>query len=249
MNVAPSPSPSLKAVTLPPCSSARWRTIASPIPSPPVLARVCRVLLTETIEHVRQERRRDSNPGVGDVERDGVAVASGGHADLSAFGCELDRIGQQVPGDLLHAPRVAQEGQFLRLDVRDHGDAPCFRGVAHGLECAVDHTLTVTRFESSRSLPVMIRETSSRSSMSCSWICEFRSMMSIARRVVGSSRCPAASSRAQPRMAFSGVRSSCDRVARNSSFARFAAWASSRASCSRSSSCCRSLSARWIAMA
>lgn len=36
MNVEPSPSPSLMARTVPPCISTRWRTIASPSPSPPV---------------------------------------------------------------------------------------------------------------------------------------------------------------------------------------------------------------------
>ena len=42
------------------------------------------------------------------------------------------------------------------------------------------------------------------------------------------------SMRAQPRIAFSGVRSSCESVARNSSFSVLAASASARAACCRS---------------
>ena len=41
--------------------------------------------------------------------------------------------------------------------------------------------------------------------------------------------------RAQPKIAFSGVRSSCESIARNSSFARLAASAAARARCSFSS--------------
>ena len=50
-----------------------------------------------------------------------------------------------------------------------------------------------------------------------------------ARLVLRSSIVPSSSIRVQPTMAFSGVRNSCDRVARNSSFARLAASASRRA--------------------
>src|SRR5262252_8753032 len=62
-------------------------------------------------------------------------------------------------------------------------------------------------------------------------------MVSIARGTSSSRRVPARSMRAQPRMALSGVRSSCERTARNSSFSRLASSASASASRSRSSSC------------
>ena len=39
VNVAPEPRPALSALTVPPCSSTRCRTIASPRPSPPCRAR------------------------------------------------------------------------------------------------------------------------------------------------------------------------------------------------------------------
>ena len=53
------------------------------------------------------------------------------------------------------------------------------------------------------------------------------------RHLRAGSTCPCRSIVVHPRMAFSGVRSSCDRVARNSSFSRLAASASARAALQR----------------
>ena len=77
----------------------------------------------------------------------------------------------------------------------------------------------------------MIRERSSRSSMSWVWILAFRSMASSPCWTSSRSSLPDRSNRDQPTMALSGVRSSCERVARNWSFIRLAASASARASC------------------
>ena len=84
---------------------------------------------------------------------------------------------------------------------------------------------------SSRSLPVMMRETSSRSPMS--WVCArtLRSMTSRPRWMDGGSRVPERSITVQPRIGVSGVRSSWESVARNSSLARLAFSAAERASC------------------
>ena len=84
---------------------------------------------------------------------------------------------------------------------------------------------------SSWSLPVMIRDTSSSSSMI--WFCAvaLRMMVSTARVVSSGGSLPRWSRSAQPTIAVSGVRSSWDRVARNSSFRPFAASAAARASC------------------
>jgi hypothetical protein len=79
---------------------------------------------------------------------------------------------------------------------------------------------------SMRSLPVMARDTSRRSSMSCACARALRSMVSKARPALPPSSCPMRSMCAQPRIAVSGVRSSCETVARNSSFRRFASCAS-----------------------
>ena len=97
---------------------------------------------------------------------------------------------------------------------------------------------------SSFSLPRTIRATSSRSSTICAWVVALRSMASMARSVAEASSRPVRSSRDQPSTAFSGVRSSCETVAMNSSLARLARSASARASCSRASSAARSASPR-----
>ena len=62
-----------------------------------------------------------------------------------------------------------------------------------------------------------------------SWFCTFalRSMVSMARATVASSRPPVRSMCAQPTIALSGVRSSWESMARNSSFIRLASRASS----------------------
>ena len=59
--------------------------------------------------------------------------------------------------------------------------------------------------------------------MSCSCMWALRSIVSSARSMPAASSLPIRSSRVQPSIALSGVRSSCDSVARNSSFARLAA--------------------------
>ena len=83
---------------------------------------------------------------------------------------------------------------------------------------------------SRRSLPVMMRETSSRSPMS--WVCArtLRSMTSRPRWMAAESRVPERNITVQPRIGVRGVRSSWERVARNSSLARFAFSAAERAS-------------------
>ena len=87
------------------------------------------------------------------------------------------------------------------------------------------------------------------SSTSCAWVWALRSMTSTPRaHGAPRRRCPPRRMCAQPRIALSGVRSSCETVARNSSFMRLALSASARATCSRASDCFRSSSSccsRW----
>ena len=68
----------------------------------------------------------------------------------------------------------------------------------------------------------MMRDTSSRSSTSCACARALRSSDSSARCRIDGCMVPSRSMCAQPSTALSGVRSSWDRVARNSSFSRFA---------------------------
>ena len=91
--------------------------------------------------------------------------------------------------------------------------------------------------ESRRSLPAMIRDTSSRSSISLASVFVLRSIMPSARAIPASSIFSLRRSCDQIRMAPSGVRSSCEIMARNSSLARLAASASARAAWSCLSAC------------
>ena len=90
----------------------------------------------------------------------------------------------------------------------------------------------------------MMREMSSRSSMIWAWAWEFRSMAASPSARSSASTLPERRILAQPTMALSGVRSSCDSVARNSSFMRLAASASALADSAAASSRSRSASAR-----
>ena len=180
-------------------------------------------------EDVRQERRLDADAGVGDDQRVVLAVAAERHRDAAARRRELHRVREQVPDHLLQPIGIAERR------------APLVEPVASIVNCRdsadgrIDSTAAWTSAarstgrRSRRSLPVVMRETSSRSSTSraCAWA--LRSIFSSARNARGRDNAPDRSSRVQPRMALSGVRSSCDSVARNSSFSRLA----SRSSASR----------------
>jgi len=78
------------------------------------------------------------------------------------------------------------------------------------------------------SFPVMMRETSRMSLINWAWSLALRPMTSIACRAPSGGSPPDCSISIQPRMACSGVRSSCDSVARNSSFTRLASSAAAR---------------------
>ncbi len=93
---------------------------------------------------------------------------------------------------------------------------------------------TETTWGSISSLPVMMREMSRMSSISWACALALRPMMSIAWRARSAGSVPASSICTQPRMALSGVRSSCDRVARKSSLSRLASSAEARRACSAS---------------
>ncbi len=95
---------------------------------------------------------------------------------------------------------------------------------------------------SRRSLPEIIRETSSKSSIRRFCDSALRTMVLIAFAVVASSSFPFSRSRPQPKIEFKGARSSCETVARNSSRIRLAISASLRAAFSRLSNSSRSCS-------
>ena len=94
-------------------------------------------------------------------------------------------------------------------------------GIADAIACRTASS-SGAELELRRSLPVSAFETSSRSAVSCACSRAFRSIASSPRCAVAASSRSVRSRCAQPRTALSGVRSSCEIVARNSSFVRLA---------------------------
>ncbi len=141
VNSEPRPTPSLSAVMLPPCASVRWRTIASPRPSPPVLASGTRFSLTKSLEDVRQHVRRDADARVANGDGDVVLVLRHLHLDLAVTRCVLQRVRQQVPEHLLQPLAIARHrhGAFRhlaadRLPLRRGGGADGFHRRADGID-------------------------------------------------------------------------------------------------------------------
>ena len=102
-------------------------------------------------------------------------------------------------------------------------------GVIDSTESVSSGPSDIRRGESC-TLPRTMRETSSRSLTICTCAVALRWIVSSARITCLGCTFPSRSIVVQPRIALRGVRSSCDRVARNSSFRRLAVSASSRAS-------------------
>jgi len=64
--------------------------------------------LAEAVKDVGQKIRADALPVITHRKQQVGPVASGRYADGSTLGRELDRIGNQVPNDLLHASEIAE---------------------------------------------------------------------------------------------------------------------------------------------
>ena len=171
------------AVTVPPCASTRCFTIDSPRPRPPWRRVRGRVRLAEWLEHVRQELRRNPSP---------LSVTTISAVPPSRCSCtrpdrplrrELDRVRQQIPDDLLQPRAVAEHGSIAAIAIDDDLDA---LGVDRRLhDCDVPLARSAAdrpSVRSSRSLPDMMRATSSSSSISCA--CRFALSRIAARRAV-----------------------------------------------------------------
>ena len=80
------------------------------------------VRLSETVEDIREQVRLDPLPIVADRDA-GLALFAIQHdVYASALGREFDRIGQQIPNDLLNADFVANRGARARVNGSRHGD-------------------------------------------------------------------------------------------------------------------------------
>ena len=182
MKAAPCPSPSLSTSTVPPCSSIRWRTIERPSPRPPWV----RVIDPSAW------RKRSKTKG----RKSGRMPIPVSLTRMTAFPPTSRRRTSTRP------PRGVN---LMAFDSRFQ--ITCWRrsaspstGLASGaietsrripLASAAGRTLSSaasmmrrrsTGLKSSRSLPVMMRETSSRSAISCACARALRSIVSSASR-------------------------------------------------------------------
>ena len=90
------------------------RAIARPSPSPPCSRVGARVLLPESLEHVRQEVGTDPAPGVGDDELDAIAVASTLTSTLPPGGVNFTAFESRLFDHLLEPLRVAADDRARR---------------------------------------------------------------------------------------------------------------------------------------
>src|SRR5262249_12400145 len=82
-----------------------------------VLSRGRAVGLTETGKDVREKIRTDALTGVAHGDLDLRLALSQLHLHASAPRCELDRVREQVPNDLLQALWVSEDLYNLRIEV------------------------------------------------------------------------------------------------------------------------------------
>ncbi len=241
-NVAPLPAPSLCAVRVPPWSSTKFFASASPSPSPAC----ARVLELSAWRKRSKMNGRTSALMPRPMSRTTISIWPSAFARRTStrppWGVNFtallrrfqttcwSRFGSPVIGPIRSCRSVLSSMDLASAAGRTASSAASMTGGSS--------TLCTSR----RSLPAVMRPMSSRSSMSCTWAFEFRMIVSIALARVTSSSCPVFKIAAHPYTALSGVRSSCERVVRNSSLARFALSASARAACSRASRSARSRS-------
>src|SRR6185503_13072711 len=80
-----------------------------PQPEPTFGARARRIRLTKALEDVRQERRIDAATAVAHADLRLRLRGLDPHLDAAVLGREFDRVGKQVPDDLLQAASVARD--------------------------------------------------------------------------------------------------------------------------------------------
>src|SRR5262249_51332277 len=171
-----------------------------PQPQPAVTPRGRAVRLVEAVEDMWQELRLDAFARVTYEDAEELRVAPDPQFDAPAFGREFDRVREQVPDHLLQPRGVAQHdcGFFdCGLRIADcgffshrvaffrnpqsaiHNRTPLASAAGRITSSASLTTVAMSiRRISSRSLPLMMRAVSSRSSISCSCSRALRSMMS-----------------------------------------------------------------------
>ena len=225
-NVDPAFSPPLDAVTLPPCSSTTWRTMPRPRPRPPC----------SRVELLSPWRKRSNRCAATSGEKP-IPVSRHGQPHVvrrrrstrtstdAAARRELDRVGQQVPDHLLQ-PVGVERRSAAAPDRRRSRWSMRFasRGGPQRLDGAT-RPAAAARSAGSSARACRRRCGTGRADLRSAATAPSRRVRSPGRRAPSAPRraCRSASSRAQPSTEFSGVRSSCDSVVRNSSLRRLAA--------------------------
>ena len=201
-----------------------------------VLAGGRRVGLGETGENVFEFVRGDSDAGIRDREMQmtgivGIALVLDGEHDLASLG-KLDRVANQIQHDLAHAQPIADErSRNARHHMRQQLEALLMGANAEGFDRSIDQAFEVeggmferqaAAFDSCEVRIPLIRSSSASPLlvMISRYLCWSGSSL------VSSSNC------AMPKIAFIGVRISCDMLDRNSDLARDASSADSRAAIS-----------------
>ena len=244
VNVAPRSCAVARGHRLPPCSSTSCLTIESPRPSPPCGARGGGVGLPEALEHVRQEPASMPMP-VSLTTSSSTSPTRRAAIDTrpAARGVNLTAFDSRFQTTCCSRSGSPQLGMPPALEAPLAWRTP-LASAAGRIELHRGRRTSATRSNG----PVVEAQLAADDARDCragprSAGPALRVALDLLERAIASwarSRRCARSSCVQPRMALSGVRSSCESVARNSSFRRLA-------SRSRTSSSARSCSARGAA--
>ena len=224
--------PNLAAVQLDQIADER-----QPEPQPPRRSRRRRILLRESIEDPRQELGIDARAAVGHGQTRDVARRSTVSPTVAAPRRELDGVGEQVPDDLPKTGRITEHENRLIRDrevtwtpfacaagMRRRHRVPRPIGQRDGT--ALQAKLAGQRLGDVEQIAGQLRLRAGR------FVRPLRSRVSSRGvELAVRSRC------SQPSTEFSGVRSSCEIVARNSSFMRPGGSLSRRASCASCARC------------
>ena len=101
--------------------------------------------LTEPVEDVRQDRRRNALARVAHLDDDVGPHALQREVHVSLVGRELDRVGQEVPEDLLQAVGIREDGPHRRVDAHAERDRLGGRRGPHGIDGGRRHRRRLDR--------------------------------------------------------------------------------------------------------
>ena len=161
----------------------------------------------------------DPLAGVTDPELHGRLSAREADFDATSARRELHRVGHEVPDDLLQAVRIAETGVTASSRAALERDPLGFGRRAHGLDGRLDHRQHRSEVTSRRSLPGRSGRRPAGPRRARLRL-ELRWIAASPRAAVAASTLSVASTRTHPAWRSSGLRSSWETAARNSSLSR-----------------------------